>query len=111
MREDVARHSYAMTIAYSVGSAASSLIAILSFVVGATPVGVFFGVALALCVWQENRWRASAGHGSLGRSFASDAAEGLHAPTWLVGAVLVISLMTLAVVVPALAIVGFLTYT
>jgi hypothetical protein len=38
----VARHSYAMTIVYSVATPATALIAVVSFLVGATAVGFVF---------------------------------------------------------------------
>jgi hypothetical protein len=98
IRETAERHSYAMTIAYGVGSAASGLIGILAFLVRATAVGIAFGIVLCLCIWQEHRWRASTGHEGLGRSFAFDAAEKLHTPIWPIQALLLISLGILAIV-------------
>jgi len=109
IREDVARHSYVMTIAYIIATAASCLLGILSFMLGATPVGAFFGVMFAICLWELTGWQATTGHGRLGRPFVSEAAEALHAPTWIIGAVLVTYFVTLVIVGPALAAVGFLT--
>ena len=109
VRAGVTRHSYAMTIAYEVGSVVSILGAVVALLFEVTLVGVCLAILFVFCGWQEHRWRASTGHESFGFSFAADAAQELHAPKWILSGLVVVGFLTLVIVVPGLAIVGIVT--
>jgi hypothetical protein len=99
-----------MTIAWSVVTSVCALTAGIFFALGGTtPVFAAFGVVTAIGCWQQSRWQASTGHGSLTRPFVHDAAQALGAPPRLIGKLMLIWFAIFIVVVPAIALVRLLT--
>jgi hypothetical protein len=103
------RHPYVMTLLYIALVPTTALIGIIAFVDGATLVGFTFGVVFVFSSWQHTWWQARTGHGTISHRFAFDAGAALGLPEWIVGLLGAYFFIVCAIVVPAVAILGFFT--